>query len=450
MSIDRAAEEPARVRRALQRLSVPGSLGGVTLAANSGLQIVGDQLSIDIGQNPSLLLLDAAGLETQYVTATGAGANVGVLTASTGSGQIRLAATATGNIRLDVNGADTFLNVTDTAAQFGSGGTSYIIDSTNGLLGIIDASSAAIFRIEDSAIGAPGIQLDSSLCAITGFYANFADGTPILVQPQQSSAGAPEVRVQGANGDSIVGGAVVIQGGTALTAVNTNAGLVTVTGGIPTGSGTSRVLVRAQTAAPASVTGMEVSQVGGAARLGFYAATPVAQQSVNIQTSAIHAALVALGLITSSGTTVSDAPAGLIAMWGAAAAPTGWQLCDGSAISRTTFATLFAVIGTTYGVGDGTTTFNVPDMRQRFPIGKAAAGTGSALAATGGTIDHTHNVDIASFNSGVDGDAGGRTALLGGVANVALFAHTHPVDPPSTASDANNPPYLVVNFIVKT
>lgn len=70
--------------------------------------------------------------------------------------------------------------------------------------------------------------------------------------------------------------------------------------------------------------------------------------------------------------------------------PSGWLLCDGSAISRATYAALFAVIGTTWGVGDGSTTFNLPDMRGRFPLGRAAAGTGSALGSTGGSLDHTH------------------------------------------------------------
>lgn len=85
-------------------------------------------------------------------------------------------------------------------------------------------------------------------------------------------------------------------------------------------------------------------------------------------------------------------PIGGLVMWGGAAAPTSWLICDGSQISRTTYQALFNAIGTTYGVGDGTTTFNIPDLRQRFPLGKSAAGTGATLGATGGTIDHNHTV----------------------------------------------------------
>jgi microcystin-dependent protein len=59
-------------------------------------------------------------------------------------------------------------------------------------------------------------------------------------------------------------------------------------------------------------------------------------------------------------------PTGVILSYGGASAPTGWLLCDGSAVSRTTFAGLFAVLSTSFGVGDGSTTFNLPDLRGRF------------------------------------------------------------------------------------
>lgn len=76
-----------------------------------------------------------------------------------------------------------------------------------------------------------------------------------------------------------------------------------------------------------------------------------------------------------------SAPVGTIVMFGGAAAPTGWLLCDNSAISRTTYSALFAVISTTYGTGDGSTTFNVPDMRGIFPRG---AGTSAKLTNANG------------------------------------------------------------------
>ena len=63
--------------------------------------------------------------------------------------------------------------------------------------------------------------------------------------------------------------------------------------------------------------------------------------------------------------------------------PTGWLLCDGTAYSRTSYSSLFAAIATTYGAGDGSTTFNVPDLRGRLPLG---AGTGTGHAATAWTL----------------------------------------------------------------
>ena len=62
-------------------------------------------------------------------------------------------------------------------------------------------------------------------------------------------------------------------------------------------------------------------------------------------------------------------PPGSLMAYAASSAPTGWLLCDGSAVSRTTYATLYAVIGTTWGAGDTTTTFNVPDLRGQFVRG---------------------------------------------------------------------------------
>jgi microcystin-dependent protein len=83
--------------------------------------------------------------------------------------------------------------------------------------------------------------------------------------------------------------------------------------------------------------------------------------------------------------------------YAAATAPAGWLNCDGSAVSRTTYADLFAVTSTTYGVGNGTTTFNLPDLRGRIPVGLDNMGgtdagrlsVANTLGGTGGTETHT-------------------------------------------------------------
>ena len=77
---------------------------------------------------------------------------------------------------------------------------------------------------------------------------------------------------------------------------------------------------------------------------------------------------------------------GLIYMFGGSVAPSGFLICDGSAISRSTYADLFSAIGTTYGAGDGSTTFNLPDMSGRVPIGVSLD---ISLGDVGGEETHT-------------------------------------------------------------
>jgi len=87
-------------------------------------------------------------------------------------------------------------------------------------------------------------------------------------------------------------------------------------------------------------------------------------------------------------------PAGMISPFGGVAAPTGWLECDGSAVSRSTYAELFAYVGTTFGVGNGSTTFNVPDMRGLFVRGAGAHGTMTKAAGgafDGGSVGATSN-----------------------------------------------------------
>lgn len=99
-------------------------------------------------------------------------------------------------------------------------------------------------------------------------------------------------------------------------------------------------------------------------------------------------------------------PAGAITQFAGVSAPAGWLLCNGQAISRTTYADLFAVIGTTYGTGDGSTTFNLPDLRDKFPIGKNAGALGSTGGSSTKTLTtanlpaHTHG------NKSITGDVG--------------------------------------------
>lgn len=81
--------------------------------------------------------------------------------------------------------------------------------------------------------------------------------------------------------------------------------------------------------------------------------------------------------------------------WPAAQVPAGWLACDGSAVSRTTYAALFAVLGTTWGAGDGSTTFALPDLRRRTLVGAGGVATptlGNTVGSTGGAEVHALTV----------------------------------------------------------
>ena len=126
------------------------------------------------------------------------------------------------------------------------------------------------------------------------------------------------------------------------------------------------------------------------------------------------------------GVAAKVVPVGALFMWPTATAPSGYVLCNGAAVSRADYASLFTVIGVTFGTGNGSTTFNVPDMRQRFPLGVATSGTGSTLAGTGGSIDHTHTGP--SHTHTISGSTAAEAAHTHGAGNVTTTAgtsHTH-------------------------
>ena len=108
---------------------------------------------------------------------------------------------------------------------------------------------------------------------------------------------------------------------------------------------------------------------------------------------------------------------GAIKPWGKATAPAGYVLCDGSAISRTDYADLFGVISTTYGVGNGSTTFNVPQLQGKLPQGYD--GNTYNLAGTGGantvTVSVTNNQ--AATNSITNNQS---VTVTGDIANTSL------------------------------
>lgn len=139
-------------------------------------------------------------------------------------------------------------------------------------------------------------------------------------------------------------------------------------------------------------------------------------------------------------------PSGAIMMWATTTAPTGWHIANGANISRTTFSVLFAVIGTTFGAGDGSTTFTLPNFKQRFPLGKSDSGIGSSIGNTGGQINHTHSVDPPSTTTSTGSTTVAATPLLG---SASAATHTHTLDIAAFNSSGADPPYLTINYIIK-
>jgi microcystin-dependent protein len=111
-------------------------------------------------------------------------------------------------------------------------------------------------------------------------------------------------------------------------------------------------------------------------------------------------------------------------MWTAGAAPSSWLLCYGQEVSRSTYSALFAVISITFGSGNGSTTFNVPDMRGRVAIGKDNLGGSSANRVT-------------NANADTIGGAGGAETHTLAEAEIPQHSHTFSIRQLASSASAN-------------
>jgi microcystin-dependent protein len=154
----------------------------------------------------------------------------------------------------------------------------------------------------------------------------------------------------------------------------------------------------------------------------------------------------------------SFAPVGSVMQFAGAAAPSYWLLCDGAAISRTAYPDLFTIIGTTYGAGDGSTTFNLPNLKGRVPVGRDAAQTEfDVLGETGGEKAHVltiaelaaHNHSYSNAWTNAPGDGGSdinRYHVAVGIAN------DHGLGTANNGSGTahnNLQPYIALNYIIR-
>lgn len=174
-------------------------------------------------------------------------------------------------------------------------------------------------------------------------------------------------------------------------------------------------------------------------------------------------------------------PAGSIIQWVSNTIPTNWLNCDGSAVSRNTYASLFAAIGTQYGSGDGSTTFNLPDLRGRIALGRDSSQTEfDTLGETGGAKthtlttaempSHTHTQDAHGHVISANSFAGDRQIAVGplggdgdkysfsdsgndaSTTTANIYARNTTATNQNTGGGAahnNLQPYQVVNYIIK-
>ena len=158
-------------------------------------------------------------------------------------------------------------------------------------------------------------------------------------------------------------------------------------------------------------------------------------------------------------------PTASLMPYAGSAAPTGYLLCDGAAISRTTYSDLFGIVGTTYGVGDGSTTFNIPDLRGRVIAGQDDMGgtsanrltnqsgglNGDILGATGGAETHTLTVsEMPSHSHGYNDNENTSEQASGGS---GAKTGNQTVQTSSTGGDQahnNVQPTIILNYIIKT
>jgi microcystin-dependent protein len=163
-------------------------------------------------------------------------------------------------------------------------------------------------------------------------------------------------------------------------------------------------------------------------------------------------------------------PVGKIDMYAGSSAPSKWLLCDGTAVSRTTYATLFAVCGTAYGVGNGSTTFNLPDFIAAAPagVGTSTGYTTNETVARGtkyndqfqGHIAQIYGADNIGTGTGISGASGvsisgatgtinaGYNSTFGGSANKVTQLGTDGTNGTPRTGTTTRGKLVGVNFII--
>jgi len=149
-------------------------------------------------------------------------------------------------------------------------------------------------------------------------------------------------------------------------------------------------------------------------------------------------------------------PPGIVTSFAGSTAPTGWLMCNGQAVSRTTYAALFAVTSTTYGVGNGTTTFNVPDLVGYFVRGLDTVGAVDADARTLGSTQtdafqgHKHSVTHNVHTGDEQLATGGTTVSDNDTGTITIGSPTTDGSNGTPRTDSETRPLnIALNYIIK-
>ena len=243
------------------------------------------------------------------------------------------------------------------------------------------------------------------------------------------TSGTTAIAISTAQVVSLTNALLPASGGTGITSLGT--GVATALGQNVTGSG-GAVLATSPSIASPTLTGTPIAPTAAAGT-----------NTTQIATTAF---------VLSNG-----APTGGLIMWGTGTAPSGWLLCNGASVSTTTYAALFAVVGYTFG-GSGAS-FTLPNYTNRMPYGTTVGATGGSADAV--VVSHTHTATVTDpghVHGGGAFDAGllcnnvpyynlpslGNTGSQ--VTGISVTNSTAGV----SGTNANLPPYLGINFIIKT
>lgn len=273
----------------------------------------------------------------------------------------------------------------------------------------------------------------------------------IMVEMQNMSADYEEIRTEAAAAASAATAAVT----TAQTAANSAS---TYAGNAQTYAGNANTSA-GEAAGYASDASTSATNAANSETNASNSATAAASSESNASTSETNAAA------SAAAAALAITPTGSVLAFAGSTSPAGWLLCDGSAVSRTTYAALFAVIGTTYGTGDGSTTFNLPNLTDKFIQGNSTSGTVKSaglpnITGRGVTVQAVDNTaGQGLWTRGGNGAiyAGGnwaRTGTLSGYAAHENYTSEICIDASRSNSIYGNsttvqPPALTMRYIIK-